>query len=90
MRGTTKNALCFGHSNAILQGYVDFDMAGDKYGKRSTIEYVFTIGWIVVNWISKLHKVIALSTTKEKSVAMTKSSKEMILLQRFMKEIGKK
>ena len=52
--GTTSHALCFGGSNTILQGNVDADMAGDKDSKRSTIGYVFTIGGIVVSWISKL------------------------------------
>jgi hypothetical protein len=28
----------------VLQGYVDSDMAGDKYSRRSTTGYVFTIG----------------------------------------------
>ena len=45
-QSTTKNASCFGLSNAILQKYVDFDMASDKDGRRSTIGYVFTIGGI--------------------------------------------
>jgi hypothetical protein len=38
-------------------------MAGDKDSRRSTTGYVFTIGGIAVSWISKLQKVVALSTT---------------------------
>ena len=30
LRANTRNALCFGGSNAILQGYVDSNMVGDK------------------------------------------------------------
>ena len=37
-------------------------MAGDKDNKRSTTGYVFTIGGTSVIWISKLKKVVALST----------------------------
>ena len=48
-----------------------------------------TIGGIVENWISKLQTVISLSITEEKYVARREASKEMILLQRFMEEIGK-
>ena len=81
---------CFGGSNTFLQGYVDSDMAGDKDSRRSTIVYVFTIGGTVVSWISKLQKVVALSTIEEKYVAAIKDSKEMIWLQRFMEELGKK
>jgi hypothetical protein len=65
-------------------------MAGDKDSRRSTTGYVFTIGGIVVSWISKPQKVVALSTTEAKYVSVTEASKEMIWLQRFMEELGKK
>jgi hypothetical protein len=66
------------------------DMAGDKDSRRSTTGYVFTIGGTAVSWISKLQKVVALSTTEVEYVAATEASKEMIWLQRFMEELGKK
>ena len=50
----------------------------------------FTIGGTTVSWISKLQKVVALSTTEAEYVAATEASKEMIWLQRFMEELGKK
>jgi hypothetical protein len=90
LRGTATHALCFGGSNTFLQGYVDSDMAGDKDSRRSTTGYVFTIGGTIVSWISKLQKVVALSTTEAEYVAATEASKEMIWLQRFMEELGKK
>jgi hypothetical protein len=65
-------------------------MAGDKDSRRSTIGYVFTIGGTTVSWISKLQKVVSLSTTEAEYVAATEASKEMIWLQRFMEELGKK
>ena len=90
LRGTANHGLCFGGSKIVLQGYVDSDMAGDKDSRRSTTGYVFTIGGTRVSWISKLQKVVALSTTKLESIAPTEASKEMIWLQRFMEELGKK
>jgi hypothetical protein len=60
LRGTTNHALCFGGT----QGYVDSDMVGDKDSRRSTTGYVFTIGGMAVSWISKIQKVVALSTTE--------------------------
>ena len=90
MRGTTSHALCFGGSGTILQGYVDADMAGDKDNKRNTTGYAFTVGGTTVSWISKLQKVVSFSTTKAKYGASTKAIKEMIWLQRFMDELGKK
>jgi hypothetical protein len=65
-------------------------MAGDKYRRRRTTGYVFTIGGTTVSWILKLQKVVALSTTEEEYVAATEASKEIIWLQRFMEELGKK
>ena len=90
LRGTTSHALCFGGSDTVLQGYVDVDMAGDKESRRSTTGYVFTIGGTAVSWISKLQQVVSLSTMEAEYVASTEDSKEMIWLQRFMEELGKK
>ena len=90
LRGTTSHALCFGGSSTVLQGYVDSDMAGDKDSRRSTTGYVFTVGGTTVSWISKLHKVVALSTTEVVYIVATEASKEVIWLQRFMEELAKK
>jgi hypothetical protein len=90
LRGTATHALCFGGSDTFLQGYVDSYMVGDKDNRRSTTGYVFTIGGTTVSWISKLQKVVLLSTTEAEYVASTKASKEMIWLERFMEELGKK
>jgi hypothetical protein len=89
LRGTTTDALCFGGSKNVLQGYVDSNMAGDKDSRRSTRGYVFTVGGTVVSWITKLQKVVALSTMEVEYVATTEASKEMIWLQRLMGELGK-
>jgi hypothetical protein len=90
LRGTTTHELCFGGSDTFLQGYVDSDMASDKDSRRSTTRYAFTIGGTTVSWISKLQKVVSLSTIEAEYVASTEMSKEMIWLQRFMEELGKK
>jgi hypothetical protein len=90
LRGTSTHALCFGGSDIVLQGYVDSDMEGDKDSRRSTTGYVFTVGGTTISWISKLQKVVSLSTTEAKYVVATEASKEMIWLQRFMEELGKK
>jgi len=54
LRGTTNQTLGFGGSNIALQGYVDVDMVGDRDNRRSTTWHVFTVGGIVVSWVSKL------------------------------------
>eukprot|EP00253_Pinus_taeda_P034148 PITA_34148 len=90
LRGTTNQALFFGGSKIALQGYVNVDMVGDRDNRRSTIGYVFTIGGITINWVSKLQSVVALSRMEAEYVVATKASKEMIWLQRFLDELGKK
>jgi hypothetical protein len=90
LRGTTSHALYFGGSSIVLQGYVDSDMASDKDSRRSTTGYVFTMGGTTVSSISKLQKVVALSTIQVEFVVAIEASKEMIWLQRFMEELGKK
>ena len=78
---------CIMFLDTFLQGYVDSDMPGDKDSKRSTTGYVFTIGGTTVSWLSKLKKVVALSTMEEEYVDAKEASKEMFLLQRFMEEL---
>ena len=90
LRGTSTHALCFVVSYIVLQGYFDSDMVGDKDNRRSTTGYVFTVGGTTISWILKLQKVFSLSTSEAKDVAATEASKEMIWLQRFMEELGKK
>ena len=65
-------------------------MAGDRDSSRSTTGYVFTVGGTAVSWISRLQRVVALSSAEAEYVALTEASKEMIWLQRFMEELGKK
>ena len=90
MRGTATHALCFEVSDIVLHGYVDSYMSGDRDSKRSTTGYVFTVGGTTVSCISKIQKVVSLSLTKVEYVVATEASKEMIWLQRFMEELGKK
>ena len=63
MKGIATHALSFGCSNTVLHGYVDSNIEGDKDRRRSTTGYVFTVGGTIVSCISKLQKVVALSTT---------------------------
>jgi len=90
LRGTTNQALFFGSSNISLHGYVDASMVGDRDNRRSTKRYVFTVGGTIVSWVSKLQNVVSLSTMEAKYVAPIEVSKEMIWLQRFLDELGKK
>jgi len=65
-------------------------MTVDRDNGRSTIGYVFIVGGTTVSWVSTLQSVVALSTMEVEYIDATKASKEMIWLQRFLDELGKK
>ena len=70
--------MCFKQLDLGLQGYVDADMAGDVDGRKSTTRYIYTLEGTTISWVSKLQKIVALSTFEAKYVAVTKANKEMI------------
>ena len=73
-----------------LQDYVDVDFTGDIDSRKSTTEFVFTLGGIVISWVSNLQKIVTLSTTEAEYVAATETGNEMIWLHGFLDELGKK
>ncbi|KAL2234657.1 UNVERIFIED_CONTAM: Retrovirus-related Pol polyprotein from transposon TNT 1-94 [Sesamum indicum] len=90
LKGTKDRALVFGKGKLTLFGFVDANFAGSDYDRRrSTTGYVFTYGGTAVSWVSKLQKVVTLSTTEAEYVAVTKAAKELIWLQHFLGELGK-
>ncbi|KAL5781877.1 hypothetical protein ACOSP7_006906 [Xanthoceras sorbifolium] len=90
LRGTTNKTLCFKGGDTTLTGYVDADLAGNVDIRKSTTGYVYTLGGTAVSWVSQLQKIVALSTTEAEYVAVTEASKEMVWLQSFLEELGKK
>ena len=55
---------------------VDADSAGNVDIRRSTMEYVYTLGGTAVSGGSQLQKIVALSTTEAEYVAIIKTSKD--------------
>lgn len=49
--------------------------------------HTHTLGITTVSWVSKLHKIVALSTTKAKYDAVSKASEGMIWLLSFLEEL---
>ena len=70
-----------------LQCYVDADNGGDINCRKSTSEYVYTFGGTAICWVSRLQKIITLSSWEAEYVAITKAMKEMIWLQTFVREL---
>ena len=72
-----------------LQGYVDADFASDIDSRKSTTEFIFTLGGTAILWASNLQKIVTFSTTETEYVAATEAKKEMIWLHDFLDELGK-
>ena len=79
--GTTDHATCYqgrdGPDKVLdVHGFVDVDWAGDLDHRRSTTGYVFNLFGGVINWMSKKHVVVELSTREAEYMAATHASKE--------------
>ena len=70
--------------------YVDVDLVGDIDSRKITIGYVYILGGTIVSWVSKLQKIVALSTIEAKCVVVIEASKEMMWLWSFLEELGHK
>lgn len=90
IKGTSNVALCYGGSELTVRGYVDSDFAGDLDKSKSTTGYVYTLAGGAVSWMSKLQRVVALSTTEAEYMAATQACKESIWIQRLLEELGHK
>lgn len=90
LKGSSETCLCFSGGGLEVQGYVDADLAGDIDSRKSTTGFIYTLGGTAVSWGSNLQKTVSLSTTEAKYIAVSKAAKEMIWLQNFLEELGKK
>lgn len=88
LQGTKKKCLYFGKGEIKVQGYIDADFAGEVDHRRSTTGYIFIVGTGAVSWISRIQKIVALSTTEAEYVAVTEASNELIWLQGLLTELG--
>ena len=81
-------ALCFQKSNMGLEGYFDADNCGDVDSRKSTTICIYTLRGTAISWVSKLQKIVALSSCEAEYVAVTEAAKEMMWLQPFLRELG--
>ncbi|KAE8735698.1 protein tesmin/TSO1-like CXC 5-like [Hibiscus syriacus] len=70
--------------------HVDADLAGNFDIRRSTTGCVYTLGGTAVSWVSQLQKIVALSTIEVEYAVFMEASKEIVWLQSFLEELGKK
>ena len=90
LRGSSDTYLCFIGVSLKLKDYVDANFAGNINSRKSTTEFVFTLGGTAIFCASNLQKIVTLFTTEAEYVAATKTGNEMIWLHGFLDELGKK
>ena len=90
LKDTSSICLYFGNDNAVLQGSIDADMAGDIDTRKFTAGYMITFTGGAVSWQSKLQKCVALSTTEAEYIAVTEGCKELLWMKKFIHELGLK
>jgi len=78
LKGTSHYCLCFGHDEIVLEGFTDADMARDMDTRKSTTSYLYTFAGEAISWVSRIQRIVALSTTKAEYIATTEACKEML------------
>ncbi|KAK8931207.1 hypothetical protein KSP39_PZI016896 [Platanthera zijinensis] len=89
LKGTPDVGLLFRRSKDVgaLEGFVDFDYAGDLDRRRSTSGYIFLLGGGPISWKATLQDIVVLSTTEAEYIAAVEAAKEAIWLKGLTKEL---
>ncbi len=78
LKSTSHYCLCFGHDETVREKFTDADMAGNMDTRKFTIGCLYTFAGAAVSCVSRLQRIVALSTTKAEYIATTKTCKEML------------
>ena len=78
LRRTKEYSLVYQASEMYPLGYTDSDFQSDRYSRKSTSGYVFTLGGGAVIWKSVKQKCIADSTMEAEHVAASEAAKEAV------------
>ncbi|XP_068667674.1 secreted RxLR effector protein 161-like [Aristolochia californica] len=79
--------LDIAHAMGVVSRYMsnpDTNMTGDIDGRKSTTGYVYTLGATTVSWVSKLQKIVALSTIEAEYVVVTEANKKDYMVVVFL------
>ena len=86
LKGSAELWLIFGGKEKELTGYTDADgsMAEDRH---AILGYAFILHGGAVSWSAKQQKIVLLSTTESKYVAVTHAAKEALWLRSLLSQI---
>eukprot|EP00253_Pinus_taeda_P027754 PITA_27754 len=88
----SKEGIFLSQSNTeaspLLVGFTDSDWAGDPDDRKSTADYVFTLGSGPSTWACKKQGAISLSSTEAEYRGVVEASKEALWLHEILSEFG--
>ena len=67
--------------------YVDSSYAGDLEDRKSITGYCFFFGGAIVTWYSKQQRIVLISISKVKYVAMNQEAKEEVWIRQLLNEL---
>ena len=76
-----------GNANST-RGYTDADWVGYKADRRSTSEFVFSLGSGAISWSCKKQPAVALSSTEGEYRGAAVAACEAVWLKRILKDLG--
>jgi hypothetical protein len=89
LRGTSDYCITYNGGHDLVCGYVDSDFADDLDKMRSTSGYIFTLAGGAISWMSKIQRIVVLSTTEIEYIVSSHACKEAVWLKCLFGEFGR-
>jgi hypothetical protein len=87
LKKTTRKGLVLGDATGNIVGYADSDWGNDVDDRMSVSGGIVYWGASVISWFSRKQSMVSLSTAEAESHAMVDVGKEIIYVQRMVKEM---
>jgi hypothetical protein len=91
LRDSVDHRLTYAPDPSSLQlftTYSDADHRGNPDNGRSTSAYIVKMGTGAVFWMSRLHSIVALSTTEAEFIPAVSAGQEIVWMRLFLGELG--
>ena len=85
---TTHYRLMFIGTDCVIEGFADADYGGDRDTSRSTSGFLFFLGKCLINWVSRLQRIVALSSAESEYICAAEAAKEAMWLRSIAYELG--
>ncbi len=75
-------------ASPLLVGFTDFNWVGDTDDRKSTVGYVFTLGYGTITWACQKQSAISISSIEAEYHGIVEASKEALWLHQILSEFG--